>query len=115
LCRYVAGHTNSVRCIVDFHGTLCSGGKDDKVLMWDVERALAAELAGHAGGVVCAAVSGGRIITGSYDRTVKVWDAESRQCMYNMVGHAEPVWSVGVCGGGQMFTVGRCTLNQVDP
>eukprot|EP00743_Colponemidia_sp_Colp-15_P004540 GILK01004894.1.p1 GENE.GILK01004894.1~~GILK01004894.1.p1 ORF type:complete len:854 (+),score=139.34 GILK01004894.1:105-2666(+) len=76
------GHTSTVRAL-DFSSTtdrLFSGGADNVVNIWDIERAQnITSLTGHSGPVYCLQVSqdGNRFVTGAHDRTVRIWDVRS--------------------------------------
>lgn len=78
--------------------TLCTGGEDKLVRVWDVEtRRLQASLRGHTSWVltVSLAHNGVTCASGGGDGTVRVWDAvKGGECVHTLTGHAGPVRSV---------------------
>jgi hypothetical protein len=67
-----------------------TGGDDNTVRMWDVERrCLLRVFEGHAGCVASVAWSGDQkhALSGSWDTTVRLWDVESGRSLHVLEGH----------------------------
>jgi WD40 repeat protein/serine/threonine protein kinase len=100
---------------------LASADTTGKVLIWDgtpldekpptpflgqgPARRLAEKelLAGHTAIPTCVAYSsdGRQIVSGSYDCTVKLWDPGSREVIWTLEGHTQPVWGLAFSPGGR--------------
>ncbi|KAG5509393.1 hypothetical protein JKF63_06703 [Porcisia hertigi] len=110
MCRFYAlGHrvdTQVLAVAVDSaRSTLCSGGQDTDITVWDlVSQEASFRLRGHRGGVVALAImpsstsAGTRgdqgssmtsertlLLSGSADGLVKTWDLALRQCLHTVV------------------------------
>ncbi len=77
------------------YGELVSGGYDNHVKIWDLERNTKSvkTLEGHSGSVMCLAIGyNGEIFSGSADNTIKVW--MNNQCVKTLIGHGDIVSSL---------------------
>lgn len=54
-------------------------------------------LEGHTSSVRAIAASHNILVSGSYDCTVRVWNLKTGECMWELKGHREKVYSVGYC------------------
>lgn len=89
---------------------MVSGGRDNKVLMWNPANVSTAAtiLNGHTNWVSAVAVSHDSrfIASGSYDNTVRVWDAAKGACVKVLEGHKAAVTGVAFTpNGGRILSV----------
>ena len=108
--RRLSGHQNAVYCLTaSVDGTrLASGGYDDLIRVWDVERgAEVRALAGHEAEILSVAMSadGTRVASSADDDTVRLWSVPGggEEQMFTM---EERAWSVALDGAGQRLAVG---------
>lgn len=76
-----------------------SGGEDNIVRLWSVEKGLCLRtFEGHTGWVdgVTWSHDQAHALSGSHDQTVRLWDLQTGNCLRIFEGHASAVWKV-VC------------------
>ena len=97
----IAGHAGveSVGVTPDGRRAISSGGVDNTVWVWDIDReAVLYELEGHRDYVmrVCVTPDGRRIVSGSADGTLRLWDLENGACLATLDGHRGAVVSLSL-------------------
>ncbi|CAK9070358.1 unnamed protein product [Durusdinium trenchii] len=76
-----------------------SGGRDRKLMLWDLNRSDAdQDLVGHTQAVRCLAVdwAGQRAMSGSVDRSLQLWDLVMCHCVLELRGHTDTVTCLSV-------------------
>ena len=69
-----------------------SAGKDQRVVMIDLEGNPVLEYTGHTGAVNSLSQSTpNELVTGSWDGTAKIWNAETGECTHTLEGHSHAV------------------------
>lgn len=127
--RSCKGHALPPTCValaaVD-EATAVSGGKDSRVIVWDVETGARThtfkatdiargkknptKVAGHIGNILTVAVSddGQIIASGGDDGLVRVWDARAGKIIESLRGHRGPIQGVAFRSGTrQLFSASR--------
>lgn len=100
---YHEGFVVSVAPMVNGLGFF-SGGRDNKIMMIDIEGNPVQELIGHESAVnsLCQ-VNERELISGSWDATCKIWDIETGKVKETLKGHTHAVSVLGL-EGGQIIT-----------
>ncbi len=102
-------HNSEVDCVTQSRDgrTVVSGGKDEMVRVWNVERKQAVVLKGHEGNVSSVSMSedGRTVVSGGVDATVRVWDMDSKRAIV-LRGHEGCVNSVSISSDGQTVASG---------
>jgi WD40 repeat protein len=77
-----------------------SGGRDNKIMMIDIEGNPIQELLGHEGAVnSLSQVTESELVSGSWDATAKVWDLSTGKVKHNLTGHTHATSVLAVEGG----------------
>ncbi len=87
---------------------LAAGGRDGRILLWDLGTGGVRTVRAHASNVEDIAFSpdGRRLVSVSMDKSVKVWDAESREPIDAREAHTAGVKSVVFARDGSFVTAG---------
>lgn len=123
------GHVQAPTCVALCKGgdeTAVSGGKDSRVIVWDVQtqqrrvvfkptlqsgvRPVASKANGHVKQVLCVDVSddGNIVASGGMDGLVRVWDVRSGKLVESMRGHRGSVNGVAFrTGTRQLFSASK--------
>ena len=69
-----------------------SGGRDNKIMMIDLEGSPVCEMLGHEGAVNSLSQSlEHELVSGSWDGTAKIWDVETGKVKETLAGHTHAV------------------------
>ena len=93
----------------DGHWLASGNGRDDSVLLWDLQqRTVVATFKGHLGLVASLQFSsdGRWLVSGSWDHTIRIWDIERRR-MASMRDEERPVWAVAFSPDGLNVVAGE--------
>ncbi len=113
----LGGHTNTVLSldVSCSHRTLCSGGKDSVLRLWNVSVQPAAALGaleGHTDSINAVAWGGDSfVVSGGKDRTIKVWKLRPDHAggavqVYTCIGHAAEINCLDVSPNEQVIASG---------
>ncbi len=86
-----------------------SGGSNNSVHVWDVERRIeVAVLQGHRGWIkdICFSPDGSWLATGGQDRTVRIWDVVKQEQIQVVEGHTDEVYALAVSRDGKWLASG---------
>ena len=94
-CRILSqAHNSFVTSMLIVNDTLCTGGADTMVKVWNMKtQDHVATFRGHKGPIAALATSpgGGLVFSGSRDNTVRVWDMEEMCCRHTISGHKNDI------------------------
>ena len=77
-----------------------SAGKDQRIVLIDLEGSPVLEFSGHTGAVnSLSQASANELVSGSWDGTAKIWDTETGQCKHSMEGHSHAVSVLTLANG----------------
>lgn len=101
--RNIVGHESGVWTLDIDDDTLCSGGCDKLLRVWDLATGHCNYvLRGHTSTIRCievAHIPGEKIVvSGSRDATIRVWDYRSGVCKHVLVGHQQSVRCLKIHG-----------------
>ncbi|KAI8906949.1 WD40-repeat-containing domain protein [Gorgonomyces haynaldii] len=88
-------HEDVVKRITMVHNLLCSGGLDQKINLWDIERQDKIGTMDNSkssnGSIYCLSGRDSLVVSGSPDKLVKLWDSRSYSIVSSLVGHTDVV------------------------
>ncbi|XP_020106931.1 angio-associated migratory cell protein [Ananas comosus] len=97
-------HSNSVECIglSPSFPWAATGGMDQKLILWDLQRSSARCTCDHEEGVTSLAWIGATkyVASGCIDGKVRIWDSLSGDCLKTFSGHVDTVQSIAVSADG---------------
>lgn len=101
--RTLTGHELGVWTLDVDGDTLCSGGCDKVLRVWDLTTGHCAHIMrGHSSTIRCIEIADipdeKIVVSGSRDATIRVWDYSSGMCKHVLVGHQQSVRCLKVCG-----------------
>lgn len=106
------GHTRDVLsvAIAPNNRQIVSGGRDNKIMVWNVVGQCMTTLDkdAHTDWVSCVRFSpvlseASQVVSGSWDGTVKVWDMATSTCTHTLKGHTAQVTAVTVSPDSSLF------------
>lgn len=98
--KTLRGHEKSVTSLIYFHNTktLVSGGCDNLIKVWDLEKfTIKYTHKTHLGFIFALTVLSmeeGTFASGSHDKTIKIWTTDKKGLTKTLYGHSEVVWSL---------------------
>eukprot|EP00982_Pelagococcus_subviridis_P016475 31479-Pelagococcus_subviridis.AAC.37 len=101
----LTGHKGPVLacCFIDGHPSVISGGKDQRIRVWDVSEPaggiMKAELSGHEGQITGLAPLGEvktMIASCSTDKTWRIWDINRKEATRSLSGHTSGLTSLAI-------------------
>ena len=109
--KSLVGHSALILCTaVGPNGLIATGGKDQKVIIWNSETcSKVEELTGHTGSVTGLSFSRGklgkspRLFTASEDRTFKIWDLSTWKSELSAVAHKKGVNDISIAPNEKLF------------
>ncbi|CCG82311.1 Putative uncharacterized protein [Taphrina deformans PYCC 5710] len=101
--RTLAGHESGVWTLDVDDDTLCSGGCDKVLRVWDLPTGKCLHIMrGHSSTVRCVEIARipgeSLIVSGSRDATIRVWDYKAGVCKHVLIGHQQSVRCLKVHG-----------------
>lgn len=110
LSRFLHGHQQAVQAVafLDRGKRLVTGGRDGKLIFWDLETGEPTVLEAHRGWVQSLAVSrdGERLATAGRDGTMVLWDMGGQRILKLPTGKQLDVLSVAFVSGGRRLASG---------
>ena len=109
--KTLVGHSALILCTaVGINGLVATGGKDQKIIIWNSETSeKIEELTGHTGSVTGLSFSRGklgkspRLFSCSEDRTFKIWDLSTWKSELSAVAHKKGVNDVSLAPNEKLF------------
>ena len=105
----LSGASSPIAVSADGRWLASGSGKDDTVLLWDLQqRSMVATFKGHLGLVASLQFSsdGRWLVSGSWDHTIRIWDIERRR-MALVRDEERPVWAVAFSPDGKNVVAGE--------
>ncbi|XP_075092098.1 uncharacterized protein LOC107812411 [Nicotiana tabacum] len=101
----LSAHTDSIEC-VGFSASApwaATGGMDNKLIIWDLQRSSPRSICEHEDGVTCLLWLGQSkyVATGCVDGKVRIWDSRSGECVRTFSGHADAIQSIAASSNGE--------------
>nr|XP_016492993.1 PREDICTED: angio-associated migratory cell protein-like [Nicotiana tabacum] len=101
----LSAHTDSIEC-VGFSASApwaATGGMDNKLIIWDLQRSSPRSICEHEDGVTCLLWLGQSkyVATGCVDGKVRIWDSRSGECVRTFNGHTGAIQSIAASSNGE--------------
>lgn len=97
-------HSDSIECVgfAPSSAWAATGGMDQKLIIWDMQRSSIRFTCNHEGGVTCLVwLAGSRYVaTGCTDGNVRLWDGLSGECARTFNGHSDVIQSLAISANG---------------
>ncbi len=106
---FLKGHRKAVSAMALAGTLLATGGKDNRVLLWNLEtRQRVGEFLGHNGAVKALGISSDRTLlaSGASDNYVKLWDIGKGSAIETLRGHESDVLTVDFDPSGEFLASG---------
>lgn len=108
---HFASHTASIRCVGNAKRYLVTGGNDEHIRLYDLQkRKEIGTLMHHEGSITCMEFvkSGKWLVSGGEDGKVLIWRTQDWEVLADMKGHKGPVNDISIHPSGKIaLSVGR--------